>query len=61
MSILYPIIGLIALSLFSVIAVPIMVVILFVGVAGTVVRLGRREMSRELASGFRRVSVEEAT
>ncbi len=58
MSILYSILGLIAVGLFSVIALPIMVVILFVGVAGLVAGFGRWKMSKELSPEFRSLSVE---
>jgi flagellar biosynthesis protein FlhB len=51
-------IGVIALS---VVVLPIMVVIFFVGVAGLVARVGSWKMSRELSPEFRSLSLEEAT
>jgi hypothetical protein len=54
-------IGVIALGIFSVVVLPIMVVIFFVGVAGLVARVGSWKMSRELSPEFRSLSLEEAT
>jgi hypothetical protein len=61
MSILNSVLGLVALSLFSVIVFPIMVVIFFVGIAGLVARFGRWKMRRELSPRLRGLSLEEAT
>lgn len=61
MSILYSILGLMALGLFSVIVLPIMVVIFFVGVAGLVARLGESSLRIFHLPEFRSLSVEETT
>jgi Flp pilus assembly protein TadB len=60
MSILYSILGLVALGLFSVIVLPIMVVVFLVGVAGLVARFGRRKMSKEFSPEFRRAFLQES-
>jgi hypothetical protein len=60
MNILY-LIGVIAIGIFSVVVLPITLVVFFVGVAGLVARLGRLKMSRELSPEFRSLSLKEAT
>ena len=60
MNILY-LIGILALSIFSVVVLPIVVVVFFVGVAGLIARLGRWKMSRELSPRLKSLSLEEAT
>jgi hypothetical protein len=60
MNILY-LIGVLALSIFSVVVLPIIVVVFFVGVAGLVARLGRWKLSKDLSPKFMSLSVEEAT
>jgi hypothetical protein len=52
MTILYSVLGLIALSLFSVIVVPIAVVSFFVGVAGLVASVGKWKIRTELEPRF---------
>lgn len=54
-------IGLIAIGIFSVIVLPIIVVVFLVGVAGLIARLGRWKMSRELSPRLRNLSLEKAT
>jgi hypothetical protein len=61
MSILYSILGLIALGLFSVIVLPVLVVVFFVSVAGLVARLASWKMSRESSPELMSPAVEEAT
>jgi hypothetical protein len=60
MNILY-LIGVIAFGIFSVVVLPIIVVVFFVGVAGLVARLGRWKLSNYLSPKFMSLSVEEAT
>jgi hypothetical protein len=54
-------IGFMAIGIVSVVVLPIIVVIFFVGVAGLIARLGRCKMSRELSPRLRRLSLEETT
>jgi hypothetical protein len=61
MSILYLILGFIALSLFSVVVLPIIVAVFFVGVAGVVAKLGGWKMRKGLSPRLRGLSLEEAT
>jgi hypothetical protein len=60
MNILY-LIGVLALSLSSVVVLPIMVVVFFVDVAGLIARLGRWKMSREFSPRLRSLRLEKAT
>jgi hypothetical protein len=60
MDLLY-LIGVLALGLFSVVVLPIMVVVFFVDVAGLIARLGRWKMSRELSPRLRSLRLEKAT
>jgi hypothetical protein len=59
MSILYSILGLIALSLFSVIVLPIAVISVFVGVAGLVATVGKWKTRAELEPRFSSLRVAE--
>jgi hypothetical protein len=52
MNILY-LIGILALGICSVVVLPIIVVVFFVGVAGLIAPLERRKMSRKLSPRFR--------
>lgn len=61
MNILYLMLGLMAVGIFSVVVLPIMVVVFFVWVAGLVARVGSWTMSRKLSPEFRSLSLEEAT
>ena len=60
MNILY-LIGILALGIVSVVVLPIVVIVFFVGVAGLIARLGGWKMSRELSPRLRSLSLEEAT
>ena len=60
MNILY-LIGILALGIVSVVVLPIVVIVFFVGVAGLIARLGRWKMSRELSPRWKRLSMEGAT
>jgi hypothetical protein len=60
MSILYSI-GLLAIGISSVIVLPIIVVVFFVGVAGLIARLEMWKICREPSPGLRNLSLEEAT
>ena len=60
MNILY-LIGILALGIVSVVVLPIVVIVFFVGVAGLIGWLGRWQMSRELSPRLRSLSLEEAT
>jgi hypothetical protein len=59
MSIVYSILGLIALGLFSVIVLPIAVVSFFVGVAGLVASVGRWKTRTQLEPRFSGLCVAE--
>jgi hypothetical protein len=62
MSIVYSILGIIALGLFSVVVLPIFVVVFVVGTAGFVVSLGKSETKKrefEPAAALRSLSLRE--
>lgn len=60
MSILYPII-LIALGLFSVVVLPIMLVIFFLGIAGLAASIGKRKTKTKLSQKLQTLTVAEKT